>query len=188
MIIKEKINEICTPIVAYTANNGDVYAVAVNEPNNVLFAGGENFYRGQIVQYELSTGKVLKNYDQVGIGSIWSSTVIGNMWIFAGYKSSKFVVIDSVTKQVFHKPVTTAIDSIYYMTIGKVKHNRHDSKLLLFIVGDDPDFSESKTDVFDITRLANKYSSVLKNKKHFQSTILDQRIFQDELSSSSSVE
>ena len=155
-IVKENICDQSAPVVTYSANIGSVYTLAVGEPNDVLFAGSCNCGKGQIMQYSLSNGQVLKNYSQVGIDSILSSTRIANMYVFGGYGSSKFVVIDSAKRQIVHKPVTTRIKIIGSMTVCKTKQNKPDSKTLLLISGNFSDNSNDRTDVFDMTGLVDK--------------------------------
>ena len=100
-IIKHSITDLSEQTVIYIANMGGVFTLAVDERQNVLYAGGSNYYSdGQVVQYDLSSGQVVKDFGPVGIRIIWSSLNVNNLWFFGAHGSSRFVVIDSVSRQV----------------------------------------------------------------------------------------
>ena len=163
IIIKHSITDLSQPMVTYSANMGGVCTLRVDERQNVFFAGGFNF-DGKVVQYDLSTGQVVKAFDHVRVGAIWSSIRVDNLWIFGGIGESKFAVIDSVSRQVLGEPVESAILRIFSMTIWKIQGENNHSQALLLTVGYDPNYSENKTDVFDITALVDKHSN-LSNKQ-----------------------
>ena len=159
-IIRQSITDSSEPTVTYSSNTGTVYSLAVDEPQNVLLAGGSGCdYDGQVVQYDLSTGQVVKAFGRLGIYSVISSISVGNLWFFGGHGSSKFAVIDSVSRQVLGKPVESAISTIYSMVVWKIQEKSNGPKLLLLTVGDHPNYSENRTDVFDITALVNRQSN-----------------------------
>lgn len=124
----------------------------------MLFAGCDNFDRGQVIQYDLTTGQVVKNYSQASVNFIRSSIRVGTLWLFGGFKLFNFSVIDSVTRQVMQEPAKPVTEDIYSLTVGSVHRNDRDPKLLLFIVGMDLSNSKPRTDVFDITDLVKQFS------------------------------
>ena len=156
-IIKENITDHSVPVVAYTANIGEVFTLAVDEASNVLLAGSKNSGHGQVVQYDLSTGQAIKNYGQVGIGNVLSSTRVENLWLFGGCEF-KITAIDSVRRRVVHTPVATAFRYIYSMTVYNLKNAKQKSQVLLLVDGNRPNYSKSRFFVFDISRLVNKYA------------------------------
>ena len=156
-IAKQNITDHSVPVVTYTANIGQVYTLAVDEASNLLFAGNYNHGRGQVVQYDLSTGQAIKNYGQVGIGSVLSSARVDNLWLFGGF-TFKITAIDSVSRRVVHTPVATAIGDILSMTVCNAQNDRQDSKVLLYIFGEFLNYSDGRTDVFDISGLVDKFA------------------------------
>ena len=160
-VTKQSIIDRSAPIVVYTANIGHVYTVAVDEPNNILFAGSSNLGGGQVIQYDLSTGQAVKNYAHVGIGRILSSASAkaGSLWLFGSRGSSRFTVIDPISRRIVHSPVITAIRNIYSMTIGTVYNSDSEDTVLLFIAGDDSEYANDRSDVFDITELTKRNAS-----------------------------
>ena len=161
-IIKENIVDHSMPKVTFTANFDEVNTLAVDEVNNTLFAGSDNYGDGQVVQYDLSTGQALKNYGCVGVKVVLSSSRVGNLWMFGGFLSCKFTVIDSITRQVVNEPVKTTIKSIHSMTVFKTKEKNKFPKVLLLTFGTSPNYSKNNTDVFDITALLDMYSNLSK--------------------------
>ena len=175
-IIKKSIIDRSVPVVTYAYNFDYVYTLAVDEPSNVLFAGSYNQGSSQVVQYDLSTGQVLKNYGQVGICRVLSSARVGNLWLFGGF-TSKITVIDSAKRRVVHEPVTTAISRIFSMTVCSLQNGKRNSKTLLFVVGRYPDYSDAKTDVLDISGLVNAFSSQVKCQQPALPDVLNKRAF-----------
>lgn len=163
-IIKQSITDSSEPTFTYTTNMQQVFTLAVNEPQNVLYAGNScSNYDGKLVQFDLSTGQVVKAFGSVGIGIIWSSLNLNNLWFFGAHESSRFIVIDSVSRQVLGKPVKSAMWSINSMAVCKKPKRNNISQVLLFTVGDYSNYSKSRTDVFDITTLVDKYSNFRKS-------------------------
>ena len=121
-------------------------------PNlNALIIGDQN---GSLIQFDLSDGrsqmKQVKQYRDFFIGSVRSSALLGNLAFFGGYKS--FMVIDLKSRQKVGV-WTTAIYFIYFMGF----HWISESKLILCIGGKYADYSDSKSDLLDITNLAKAY-------------------------------
>ena len=101
MIIKHSITDFSEPTVTYTADMDEVFTLGVNELQNVLFAGGSGCDSGgQLLQFDLSTGRAIKTFGQVGIDIIFSRIRVDNLWLFGDLNSSKFAVVDSVSRQV----------------------------------------------------------------------------------------
>ena len=157
-IFKENIADHSVPVVSYAANTGQVNTLVVDEPNDMLFAGSSNHGRGQVMQYDLTTGQAVKNYDQIGIGSIQSSTRIGNIYLFGGFGSYQFAVIDSAIRRVVYNRVSTAIWSICSLETCYVQNKSHEENILLFVTEECSDYTFDRTDVFDITGLVNTLS------------------------------
>ena len=161
-IIKQNITDLSEPIVTYTANARRAFTLGVDEPQNVLLAGGPGCnYHGQVVQCDLTTGQAIKNFDRIGIGYIITNVNVNNLWFFGGHRSSMFAVIDSVSRQALGKPVESAVASIFPMTVSNIEETNARSKVLLWTVGNYPNYTENKSDMFDITALVNMDSDSL---------------------------
>ena len=168
-IVKQSVTDSSKPMVTYNANKGLVNTLGANESRNVLPAGGYDFdFDGQVVQYDLSTGQVVKAFGQVGTGIVLSSFNVNDLWCFGGDGESKVAVIDSVSRQALAKPVSSAIWTIYSMTVCKIQEENNRSKVLLFIVGKNPEYSENQTDVFDITALLTGHSDLPDKQVSFE--------------------
>ena len=159
-IIRENINDRSAPAVVYSANIDTIDTLVVDEPNNMLLAGSQNDYKGQVVQYDLSTGRMVKNYGPIGIGSVQSSARLGNLCMFGGRDSSKFVVIDSATRQAVETPLTTKEWNIVSMTVCSVQKSCSEPKVFLIISGRNPRMFKINLDIVDITGLVAKSSCV----------------------------
>ena len=156
-IIKEHISDRSAPIVTYSANSNQVLSFIVKESENYLLAGNYNRDEGSVVQFDLSTGQIVKNYGRIGIEGVLSSVKFGNLSFFGGYSSSKLIVIDSMRKRVVHAPVETAVLHIRSMNVFVTKNNLKEKKVFLFIAGLGVKYSNRKTDVFDISELVDKF-------------------------------
>ena len=157
-IIKQSIADFLDEAVTYTTKMRQIFTVAVGEHQNVLFVAGSGS-SGQLVQFELSTGRAIKIFGLVGKGTLKSSINANNLWFFGGHGLSEFAVIDLVSRQVLGNPVRSAVTSIFSMTVCK-KLGRNDlSQVLLLTVGAFANYSENQTDMFDITALVNRHSN-----------------------------
>ena len=164
-IIKQSITGSSESIVTYTTEMERVYTLGVDERQIVLFAGGsDRYFNGQVVQYDLSSGQVIKSFGRLEIGSVMSSIKVNNLWFFGGFRSFKFAVIDSVSRLVLGEPVNSALLMIYSMATYKIQQSDNCPQKLLFTFGSNAFYSEYQTDVFDITALVTRHSN-LSNKK-----------------------
>ena len=154
-ILRENILDASALVVTYSANRDEALTVAPHEKLDSLFAGSCNRERGQVVQYRLSTGQVIKNFGPVGIGLVVSSIRFGNLIMFGG-ESHKFAAIDSVKRQVAGQPVTSAVQSVYSMAICETAKGHDEKRILLFVCGLGANYSNDRTDVFDITGLVER--------------------------------
>ena len=171
-IFKENVLDKSAPITLYSAGTVYVNTLAIDEPNNVLFAGSSNFGGGQVVQYDLESGRVLRNYGDVKIGRVMSSCTIKNLWVFGSYRAFKLIVIDSINRKVVHEPVATAVYNIFSMTVRNVNSGESSPKVLLFVAGTDSTYSGNCTDVLDITGLFDHCRKPLRNAHRVSPTAL----------------
>lgn len=158
IVLKQNITDPGQPTITYAAKKSNVTIIAVHEANNALFAGSTKYFEGQLVQFDLTSGQITKQYGDIGISSLKSCTVFNNLCFFGGYNSYKFTVVDLATRQIVHRPVTSATEMINSMTVCKFFNQEAEQKVLLFISGEDSDYSSNRSDVFDITDLVSATS------------------------------
>lgn len=116
-VLSEDISRERAPVRAYTADTGLVHAVAVDETSCRLFLSSYRNNKGQIVQFDLVTGQVLRNFDSITIGGIISIAQVGNLWLFGGNCSSKYTIINASSRKIVLNSVPTAIQCINLFTI-----------------------------------------------------------------------
>ena len=152
MIIKENIIEHSSSILLYNKNQTTIYTLALHEQNNTFFAGEDFNYKGRIVQYDLETGQMIRNYGSIGVSCVISSARFGRFICFGGLMS-KFVVVDTLTRRIVQGLVQTiirCIDSIEFFAIFQKKGN---FKVLVTVTGWGSDYLKGRSDVFDFTEL-----------------------------------
>ena len=156
---KEHIVDKSCPVVTYTAGTSTVFTLVVDQHANALLAGEEtsNQY-GRVVQYRLDTGDVAHDYDSLGIGAVLSSARLGNLCFFGGYPCG-FAVINTLTHQVVHQPVKTAVGAIDSLTVWTASPGTPDAKAVLAVAGRLIDYSADCTDMFDVTQLVLQQGS-----------------------------
>lgn len=156
-IIKQNITNPSAPTVTYTASDDQIMTLAVDEAKNRLLAGSNTSAKGLIVQYDLSTGEPVKSYDQIGFAYPMSSIRLDNLYFFGSDEASQFIVIDADSQQMVHQPVSTAIKYIFSMVVCNMTQGLAPEKVMIYVVGEIRDYSDDKTDVFDITDLVKQY-------------------------------
>lgn len=119
-VLKQSISDHSAPIVAYDTRIASVFTLAADEPKNALFVGGFNYSSGRIVQCNLSSGRVIRDYGDVGIGDIMSSASFGRLRFFGGGESFRFGVIDAQARRVAHEPLATAVEFIHSVAVCEV--------------------------------------------------------------------
>ena len=143
--------------------------IIVNEKLNWLLTADWN---GDLVKYSLSKNhcrKVIKYFGNLNIGEIRSSCTLGNLTVFGGH-NRKIILIDNYNNKIVSAPIKVAIELIYSLQFC-FNHSRND-KVFLAISGGDKDYSESKSDVLDMTpiikkmRISYKEISSIEDQQH----------------------
>lgn len=123
------------------------------ESLNSIFVGYEN---GCLLHCDLNEGvsqlKILKNYENIGLDGIFTCAQIGHLAVFGG-KNSKIVFIDMRSRKIIGEPIQTAYTYVFSLKFCKISNK----KTLLSVVGMFPNYSDSRTDIFDVTQLLNYY-------------------------------
>ena len=159
VIFKENIADKHAPLVTYDSSNYRVYSLVVREDNNCFFVGGKAHKqrRGNILQYDLDTGRLLRDFRLVDLQSIMSNCRYHELCFFGTFDHD-LIVLDSIKRLQVHQPLRTAIKHIDGLELGVVGLGDTGSKTLLFVSGRKRDYSRGKTDVFDVTELIRKHA------------------------------
>ena len=158
VILKENIAEPSTPIVSYNQTNFEIFSLALDERNGKFLAAGSAQSRGSIVQYDLETGHTIRDFRMWGFDQILSKCRHHNL-CFLGTMKHYLIVVDFATRAVVYGLVQTAVKKIDALELGHVQSPVTGPKMLLFVAGRERDYSESKTDVFDITGLIKEFAN-----------------------------
>jgi hypothetical protein len=149
-----------------------IYTVFYHELSESLFAGGWN---GTPVQYkknkDTQSWSVVKEYEDVGIGCIYSFEQIGNVVLIGG-STNKFIAIDAVKQKVFERAIITVIESIHCLQVCELPNQ----EIYLSVSGQNPSYSEDKSDLYNATHLAktfgHHFGTTLEDKDHHEKTIM----------------
>lgn len=124
--------------------------VRYDESTNTLFAGG---YDQKVTQYKENNGQweESKDFGNVGISYVYSSTQIGDLIFFGGMNGS-IRVLNTKTGETIGDPVKTSSKNIFTLMICY-----SDSNIFLSIGGLKTLESPEVTDFFNITLLCEKF-------------------------------
>jgi hypothetical protein len=122
--------------------------------SKTLFVGDHN---GRAVQYQEGANKetwtTVKDYGNLGIGPIDSVKQIGDVVIFGGRNNYSIKAINSVTKTLFPGTLKTAIKNVRSFQVCELPEN----KVYLSVCGQNPNYSNTQTDIYDATELAKAF-------------------------------
>ena len=136
-----------------------IYTLLFCRETNQLLAGDDN---GKVIQYkrnEEGIWNVTKNYGDLKIGPIISNKQYGHLVFFGGWETNKMRVLNLKKQELFGKEFKTAMNQIYSFTFCEVSP----SKVLLSVSGYKPDYSNSETDIFDVSDLLSHFSLLPEN-------------------------
>ena len=134
----------------FRGNTNTVNTIVVHEELNTILAGDDD---GNVIQFDLGTRTVVKDFGYLGIGGVLSSARIGHLAFFGGYDD--VAVIDIKKTAPFDVPLETALGCVYSLQICVVdgKQSNPRPKVLLTVSGKDPDYSGESSDVFEASGL-----------------------------------
>ena len=130
--------------------NNDIDCLLVHDFLNLILVG-DRYGRVAQYKYDLKTEtiKLQKDYGNIGIRYIYSGTIMGNLAIVGGSKTSSLMMIDMVKQQIFGEQFETAVNTIQSIQLCLVSK----SQILLAVCGIYSDFSDKKTDIYDASDL-----------------------------------
>ena len=127
----------------------ELHTIIFNQELEVLLTG---YYNGEAIQYHKNPNwKQQKNYGDLQIGNIFSSDQMGCIAVMGGFKRNwkNLRMIDLKEQKIIGSPAETAFKSVYSLCFGITSG----SKVFLSMGGLTPDYSNGKTDIFDVTNL-----------------------------------
>ena len=152
IILKEDIlndNPDYGPQIFALLNLHNVYTVMADEETGSLLAGDSI---GNMVQYDLEDGFELKYYIFLGIGSITAAKSLGKIAVLGGQYNCTFIDLQR-REIVLQKSLKTAVEGIYSVELIQMINKYREKKVYLMASGGKPDYSQKKTDVFDVTEV-----------------------------------
>jgi WD40 repeat protein len=165
MIIKEDITGVrsdACPVLFYKHTN-IVNTVMVSEELNVMLAGDDN---GNVVQYDLTTGRIQIDYGNLRIGDIVSLQCIGPIAIVGGWRTNLLRILFMDSRQVFGPVFKTSIHYLSSLQMCFVHNpkNLRGNRMLLCISGYNPKYNNHGSDVYDATDLIKYYQNTVNPK------------------------
>ena len=135
-------------------NPGAIYTLFFDRDSRTLLAGD---YEGHLVEYQLDlqkgNGWAVKKHGNLGIGRIYSSSGVRG-FVFFGGTDYKVRVFDLSTKEVLPGRIKTATKNIRSLKVCQV----NESQVSLAVVGDNPKYSPTRSDLYDLGGLLGKVS------------------------------
>jgi hypothetical protein len=135
------------PIKRVAEHNHRIESFLLNEDESILWAGD---FASNIVQYcigPLNCWKKVITYSELGIRSIMSLACLGNL-LFAGGNEGIICIINTADKVVV-KHIDTAIRYLTTFNFCFLSP----SEIYLVCIGRSPDYSNGKTDIYDVSKL-----------------------------------
>lgn len=138
----------------------------INEDLNILLAGDDH---NVVIQYDLTTGQIQKNYGDLRINDIVSIAGFGPIAIIGGWRSYLYRVLFLDKRQIFGPPKKTGvhyISSIQFCLTknpGKLKGYQ----MLLAMAGYNTTYHNFSTDIFNITELIKFYKEKYSTGNYF---------------------
>ena len=134
-------------------HKGKIQSLVLMEQLNVVIVGDDT---KNLVQYRQSTcggaWTMQKNYSNLGIGKIRSSTQIGH-WAFFGGDNYTIRAVDVKSQEIIGMPQKTAIKTIFGLEVFSCSESQH----YLSVSGESPSYTETQTDIFDVSGLVEPH-------------------------------
>lgn len=165
-LVKENISlwgVVCTPH-KFTTRHRVINTVMLYEKRNMVFSGEDG---GTLIQYNLTTGNIERNFGNLRIGDIVSMTRLGPIGIIGGFKQNHFSVVMLNDKEHSVHQFQCGINYLSSLQICVVKKPffSENKQVLLCISGYDASFIPYVTDVFKITSLVKQTNKILGKRK-----------------------
>ena len=139
-----------------------IKTILYNKKINALLVGDTS---GRVIQYDLGSSvtirpKMVKDYGMFKIRSANSSANFGNLAVIGGEGQYLFIIINMKTRQVIAKSEISAIKDVSSINLCLINNN---SQLALTLSGKISEYTEQKTDIYDITEVYCSSNDFSKN-------------------------
>ena len=128
----------------------------------MLIGDGDGMVSQYSLNFQRNPGKVIKHYGNLGLGCIYSSSILGHIAVFGG-SDGKLGFIHTQNREFLGIRLDLAAKYIYSIQFFWIRDKQSPPKALLTVSGREYDYS-FKTDVLDVTQLFLKEEKV----KNFQ--------------------
>jgi hypothetical protein len=136
-------------------HKGDIDSVFYNAVSKSLFVG--DCY-DVVIEYEEKENNLswreTKNYGDLGVGDVESIEQIGDVLIFGGRNSYFIRAIDTIKKVLLPGTIETAFYKMYSLQKCELPNNT----VYLSVCGEEQNYSNEQTDIYDATNLAKVFS------------------------------
>jgi hypothetical protein len=140
-------------------NNLEVSVLLADEYSQCLIVGGRsiNSQKSNVGQYNLKTGKLIKEYEDLNLKNFLSCKRLNNLCFYGGDNSKGFEIIDTKLLTTLNHPITSEIIHVDSLEICEIGKSQNQEKVVLAVIGRKHTGSNSCIDLFDISELVKKY-------------------------------
>ena len=138
-----------------------IFTMIFNQSLNSLLIGNIN---RSVLQYERDSSGILrkkKDYGDIGVGCVLASDSSGDFAVVGG-DNGIIKLIDMRTRKVFEKGIETAIGRIESLQFCRVST----TEMHLVVGGRGRNYSDSKTDLFDLSKLFQFEAQEMHGQNH----------------------
>ena len=153
ILVRERLSyyKLQLDITEFGEHENTIETVLVMEQSDCLFVGDNG---GQLAQYRLHKAgrapSLVKNFGNIGIGPVCSSVSVGNFAVLGGTNNT-LAVIDADRQQVIHNDTRVAVECVYSMRVCCLRFSDKMTRAVITVSGENPDYSDGKTDMLDVT-------------------------------------
>lgn len=167
VIIRESLLDPYLGHMSYSGNTHWTNTLYVDEDKDLLLSGNEH---GKLLQFNLTNGKLVKNYGNLGVGYVVYYAKIGNLIFFGGWNSHfRLVLIDQ--RRTFGEPFKTSIRYHLSMNLCIIPAQIPSKKPIIYLTssGQNCVYTKDLSDVWEVTDLIDQFYIKVENK--FQNNI-----------------
>ena len=125
-----------------------IFTMGFNPKINSVLVGFANKWVSQYGRDSSGVMKMLRNYKDVGVGDVFASDIAGDIAVVGG-QHGKITFINMQTRTLLQKGIQTAIKQIWSLKFCRIS----ETEMHLIVGGRGKDYSDSKTDLFDVSSL-----------------------------------
>ena len=162
-VFRESLEADAAPSVLYSSDTMKISKLAVDARSNSFVLGETAGASDRLVHCDLTTGRVLGWYRTCYLSTVSVGRLCGNLLFVSSFGCNTIVIVDIAARNILFETVTTAIGNAVCLQVCPVEAGESETKYALAVTGFEPDYSDGKSDLFDVSGLIRQYS--LKPKK-----------------------